>query len=143
MKEAKAHPEVFANKTIGQVADHYAAVIEKLDKRPAVIGHSFGGLLAHMFAGRGLSVATVAIDAAQRPIALSTGTAPSGPPAWKTIPSWDLIGTADHVIPPAEQLFMAQRAGAHISEINAGHLSLISHPGQVTRIIIQAARATS
>ena len=62
--EANAHPEVFANKTIGQVADHYAALIEKLDKQPAVIGHSFGGLLAQMVAGRGLSAATVAIDAA-------------------------------------------------------------------------------
>src|SRR5579871_6788517 len=41
--DAKAHPQVFANKTIGQVADHYAEVIGKLDKRPAVIGHSFGG----------------------------------------------------------------------------------------------------
>ena len=62
--EAKDHPEVFANKTIGQVADHYALVIEKLDKKPAAIGHSFGGLLAQMIAGRGLSAATVAIDAA-------------------------------------------------------------------------------
>ena len=64
VEEAKAHPEVFANKTIGQVADHYAAVIEKLDKKPAVIGHSFGGLLAQMIAGRGLSAASVVIDAA-------------------------------------------------------------------------------
>jgi pimeloyl-ACP methyl ester carboxylesterase len=64
VEEAKKHPEVFANKTIGQVADHYALVIEKLDKKPAVIGHSFGGLLAQMIAGRGLSAATVAIDAA-------------------------------------------------------------------------------
>jgi non-heme chloroperoxidase len=62
--EANAHPEVFANKTVGQVADHYAEVIGKLDKRPAVIGHSFGGLLAMIVAGRGLSIATVAIDAA-------------------------------------------------------------------------------
>jgi non-heme chloroperoxidase len=62
--EAKEHPEVFANKTVGQVADHYGEVIEKLAKRPAVIGHSFGGLLAMIVAGRGLSVATVAIDAA-------------------------------------------------------------------------------
>ena len=62
--EAKSHPEVFANKTIGQVADHYAAVIEKLARKPAVIGHSFGGLLAQMIAGRGLSAASVAIDAA-------------------------------------------------------------------------------
>ena len=62
--EAKAHPEVFANKTIGQVADHYADVIGKLAKKPAVIGHSFGGLLTQMVAGRGLSAASVAIDAA-------------------------------------------------------------------------------
>jgi non-heme chloroperoxidase len=62
--EANAHPEVFANKTITQVADHYAEVIGKLDRQPAVIGHSFGGLLAQIIAGRGLSVATVAIDGA-------------------------------------------------------------------------------
>jgi len=62
--EANAHPEVFANKTVGQVADHYAAVIGKLDKKPAVIGHSFGGLLTQIVAGRGLSAVSVAIDAA-------------------------------------------------------------------------------
>jgi len=62
--EAKEHPEVFAGKTVGQVADHYAEVISKLTKQPAVIGHSFGGLLAMILAGRGLSTATVAIDAA-------------------------------------------------------------------------------
>jgi non-heme chloroperoxidase len=64
VEEAKAHPEVFAHKTVGQVADHFAAVIGELDKKPAVIGHSFGGLLAQMIAGRGLAVATVAIDPA-------------------------------------------------------------------------------
>jgi pimeloyl-ACP methyl ester carboxylesterase len=64
VEEANAHPEVFAGKTVGQVADHYAEVIRGLDKKPAVIGHSFGGLLAQMVAGRGLSAATVAIDAA-------------------------------------------------------------------------------
>ncbi len=64
VEEAKAHPEVFANKSIGDVADHYATVIDGLNKKPAVIGHSFGGLLAQIVAGRGLSAATVAIDAA-------------------------------------------------------------------------------
>jgi non-heme chloroperoxidase len=64
VEEAKAHPEVFADKTVGQVADHYADIIAKLAKKPAVIGHSFGGLLAQMVAGRGLSAASVAIDAA-------------------------------------------------------------------------------
>jgi pimeloyl-ACP methyl ester carboxylesterase len=62
--EANAHPEVFAGKTIGQVADHYADVIGMLDRKPAVIGHSFGGLLTQIVAGRGLSAASVAIDPA-------------------------------------------------------------------------------
>ncbi|NMO51760.1 alpha/beta hydrolase [Actinoplanes sp. TBRC 11911] len=64
VEEANAHPEVFAGKTVGQVADHYDEVIGKLDKQPAVVGHSFGGLLAQILAGRGLANATVAIDAA-------------------------------------------------------------------------------
>ena len=62
--EARAHPEVFAHKTLGQVADHYAEVIGQLKKKPAVIGHSFGGLITQMVAGRGLSAASVAIDPA-------------------------------------------------------------------------------
>jgi non-heme chloroperoxidase len=62
--EAKAHPEVFAHKTVGQIADHFEAVVGMLTKRPAVIGHSFGGLLAQILAGRGVSDATVAIDPA-------------------------------------------------------------------------------
>jgi pimeloyl-ACP methyl ester carboxylesterase len=79
------------------------------------------------------------LAASQRPLAFSAASTPSGPPAWQTIPSWSVIGTADHVIPPAEQLFMSERANAHITEVNAGHLSLISDPGAVTRTIIQAA----
>jgi pimeloyl-ACP methyl ester carboxylesterase len=61
-------------------------------------------------------------------------------PAWQTIPSWDVIGTADHVIPPAEQVAMVKRAGSHITEIKAPHLSMISDPGAVTRVILNAAR---
>jgi non-heme chloroperoxidase len=62
--EANAEPDVFAGKTIGQVADHVAATIELLDRKPAVIGHSFGGLIAQVIAGRALATATVAIDPA-------------------------------------------------------------------------------
>ena len=92
----------------------------------------------------GLAPAEGAVLAAtQRPLPFSALTEPSGPPAWATIPSWDIIGTADNVIPPAEQLAMAQRAGASITEIHAPHLSMISNPGAVTRVIEQAARATS
>lgn len=91
----------------------------------------------------GLPASQAALLAAtQRPVALSAGSAPSGPPAWKTIPSWALIGTADHVIPPAEQQFMAGRAHAHITQINAGHLSLISRPDAVTNLILHAIQAT-
>jgi len=62
--EAKAHPEVFANKSVGQVADHFEDVIRGLDKKPAIIGHSFGGLLTQILAGRGRAAVSVAIDPA-------------------------------------------------------------------------------
>jgi non-heme chloroperoxidase len=62
VEDARANPDVLAKKTLKQVADHTAEIIGALDKKPAVIGHSTGGLLAQMLAGRGLSAATVAID---------------------------------------------------------------------------------
>jgi pimeloyl-ACP methyl ester carboxylesterase len=62
VEEARANPDVFANKTLGQIADHTAEVIGKLDVKPAVMGHSTGGLLTFMIADRGLSAASVAID---------------------------------------------------------------------------------
>jgi pimeloyl-ACP methyl ester carboxylesterase len=62
VEEARANPDVFAKKTLRQVADHTTEIINALDRKPAVIGHSTGGLLAQMLAGQGLSAATVAID---------------------------------------------------------------------------------
>lgn len=62
--EANAHPEVMAHKSVGQIADHFEEVIGRLQVRPALIGHSFGGLLAQILAGRGVSDATVAISPA-------------------------------------------------------------------------------
>jgi pimeloyl-ACP methyl ester carboxylesterase len=64
VEEANAHPEVFAHKTVGQVADHYDQIVRGLSLKPAIVGHSFGGLLVQILAGRGLSSATVAIDPA-------------------------------------------------------------------------------
>src|SRR3954462_6540289 len=58
VEEARAAPEVFAKKTLGQIADHTAEVIGALDKKPAVLGHSTGGLLAQILADRGLSAVT-------------------------------------------------------------------------------------
>jgi pimeloyl-ACP methyl ester carboxylesterase len=84
-----------------------------------------------------------ALAATQRPIATIALTQPTGVPAWQTIPSWAVVGTADHAIPPALQLAMAHGAHAHITEVDAAHLSMISNPGTVTNVIMQAARATS
>jgi non-heme chloroperoxidase len=64
VEEAKEHPEVFAHKSVGQIADHFDEVISALDRKPAVLGHSFGGLLTQILAGRGLPAASVAIDPA-------------------------------------------------------------------------------
>jgi pimeloyl-ACP methyl ester carboxylesterase len=86
------------------------------------------------------------LAATQRPIAASAlgepsgPSGPSGPPAWTNIPSWDVIGTADHAIPVAAQEFMAKRAHAATTEVDASHLSLISHPRTVSSVIESAAR---
>ncbi len=80
-------------------------------------------------------------EATQNPVTLSAVEAPSGPPAWAHIPSWDVVGTIDEAIPEAAQLFMANRAHAHITEVHAGHLSMVSQPGAVAAVITQAAQA--
>jgi len=79
--------------------------------------------------------------AAQRPVALAAGQEKATEPAWKTIPSWYLIGRQDRVISPAAQRFMAKRANARTTSINSSHVSYISHPRAVTKIILQAAHA--
>ena len=78
------------------------------------------------------------IVASQRPITLSANTTPSGAAAWKTLPSWAVVGTEDRVIPPDTQRSMAERAGATITEVAGSHVSMVSHP-QVTIDAILAA----
>ncbi len=78
--------------------------------------------------------------ATQRPAAAGGFAETATAAAWKTIPSWYLIGTRDTVIPPDRQRFMAERAGARTVEITASHVSLISHAGAVTALIVAAAR---
>lgn len=87
----------------------------------------------------------VAADAAvaQRPIAQAALTeAEVGPSAWAQVPSWDVVTTQDLNIPLAAQLFMAERAGAHVTEVKASHSVAVSHPGAVAGVIEEAARAT-
>jgi pimeloyl-ACP methyl ester carboxylesterase len=83
------------------------------------------------------------LAATQSPAVYSALTAPSGTPAWKTIPSWYVLGTIDKAIPTSIQLFMAQRIHAHITRVNAGHLSMVAAPGLVAKVITDAAKATS
>ena len=64
VEEAAEHPEVFAHKSVGQIADHMAAVVAGLERKPALIGHSFGGLLTQILAGRGLSAASAVMRCA-------------------------------------------------------------------------------
>ena len=91
----------------------------------------------------GVGPKTAAVLAAvQRPAALAQYGEPSGPSAWKTIPSWSLIGTLDNVIPRVLQEEMSSRAGARISRVRAGHLSLVTRPGDVTKVILSAIDAT-
>lgn len=92
----------------------------------------------------GVDEETAAVLAAvQRPAAAAQLFEPSGPPAWTSIPSWALLGTLDNVIPPALQQRMYERAGAHVTRVEAGHLSLITRPGVVVRVILSAVEATT
>jgi len=92
----------------------------------------------------GVDEETAAVLAAtQRPAAAAQLSEPSGPPAWNTIPSWALLGTLDNVIPEGVQEKMYQRAGAHISRVETGHLSLITRPRAVVRVIVSAVGATT
>jgi non-heme chloroperoxidase len=63
VEEGRARPELFAGKSVGAVTDHYATAIERLDRKPVVVGHSFGGLITQQLAGRGLASVSVPIDA--------------------------------------------------------------------------------
>jgi pimeloyl-ACP methyl ester carboxylesterase len=91
----------------------------------------------------GLPLAQARVLAATaEPLSTIALTQKSGVPAWKTIPSWAVIGTADRVILPAVQLAMAEHAHAHITKVRAPHLSMISDPGVVTQVILEAVHAT-
>ncbi|MFD9286537.1 alpha/beta fold hydrolase [Streptomyces mirabilis] len=83
-----------------------------------------------------------ALAAAQRPVTLHALTDESGAPAWKSLPSFYLLGTQDHIVPPALQRTMAKHAGARITEVRAGHLPMVTAPHAVEKLIIEADRAT-
>jgi pimeloyl-ACP methyl ester carboxylesterase len=81
--------------------------------------------------------------ATQRPWNGAALGAPSGPPAWRTLPCWYLLGAEDKAIPPATQRFMAERANATIEEVSASHASMVSQPEAATQLVLQAVEATA
>ncbi|MER6852653.1 alpha/beta hydrolase [Streptomyces flaveolus] len=83
------------------------------------------------------------LAATQRPVTPQALGEPTGTPAWKTIPSWYLVAGDDHLIPPATERYMAHRAHAHTSEVNAPHDVLLTNPGTVTHVIEDAAHTTA
>jgi pimeloyl-ACP methyl ester carboxylesterase len=101
---------------------------------------AFGSCMAN---GLPASEARV-LAAVQPPLTSLALNQKSGVPAWKTIPSWAVVGTADHAIPPADLLAMARQAHAHITMVPGGpHLVMVYAPGVVTRVILKAVHATT
>ena len=102
---------------------------------PSVVAESFAN---------GLSPEDQAlIHATQRPASFAAVVQPSGPPAWKDIPAWAIVGTEDRIIIPDSLRAMAEHAGATITEIDASHVSMVSHPGVVVEVIERALREVS
>lgn len=95
----------------------------------------------HQFAADVHPYTTHLMAATQRPVAAAALEETSGEPAWKSIPSWALVTGEDLTIPRTAQLFMAERARAHVVEIHSSHAASVSHPDDVADIIEKAARA--
>ena len=81
------------------------------------------------------------MQATQRPFSVAAFTERSGEPAWKATPSWYLVATEDHAIPPRTQRFMAERAGSTTASVKASHMPMMSLPETTTRLILQAAHS--
>lgn len=102
--------------------------------KPAVYGEAF--------AERGISRRDMAVLAAtQRPLSTHVFNEPSGTPAWSSVPSWAVVGTQDRIIPIADQISMAERAGAHVVQVEAPHLAMVTNDRAVADVIITAATA--
>ncbi|MDQ2648563.1 MAG: alpha/beta hydrolase [Actinomycetota bacterium] len=98
-------------------------------------------LFREAFAADGLASRHMAVlAAAQRPLSVQAFAMPSGDPAWADIPSWAVVGEQDRIIPAEAQREMAQRAGARVTELDAPHLSMLTHDREVARVIVRAAK---
>lgn len=101
------------------------------------------GIFREAFAGDLPRRTTSLMQATQRPFSVTAFTEASGEPAWRTVPSWYLVATNDHAIPPKTQRFMAQRAGATVDSVDASHVPMMSQPDATTRVILKAVRSVN
>lgn len=97
-------------------------------------------IFGQVFANGVSATKAAQLAAGQEPITLRALSEPSGKPAWTTLPSWYVLGTADNVIPPTLQRFMAKRAHSHITRVRSGHLAMLTHPATVAQVIETAAK---
>jgi pimeloyl-ACP methyl ester carboxylesterase len=110
------------------------------DGTPSYDGYVKKEFFREVFAGDLPPARTAVMAATQRPADVHALGQASGPPAWRGIPSWYLVARDDQLIPAAAQRFMAQRAGARVTEVRASHVAMISKPDQATSVILAAAR---
>ncbi|WP_227981266.1 alpha/beta fold hydrolase [Nocardia spumae] len=121
-----------------------ALQMKVVDDSSTAVGRNVDAYIAdasfHQVFAPDVSDATAATMLAhQKSIAASANLELSGPPAWSGTPSWYLVSAGDTVIPPAAQRSMADRIGAHTSEVQASHVALVSQPAVVADVIVAAA----
>jgi pimeloyl-ACP methyl ester carboxylesterase len=109
---------------VGSDANYLRSVLATIATSVVLVGHSYGGMVITNAAAMG---------ATQRPLAKAATVQKSGPPAWRSLPSWYMVAQDDHAIPPAAERFMARRAHAHTVEVRSSHDVMVSHPGAVTK----------
>jgi pimeloyl-ACP methyl ester carboxylesterase len=114
------------------------------DNKPEVVLYAKAAQYRDLFLSNRVTVAAAAeLAATQSPVALTAlGETTSGEPAWKKFPSWYLVSSDDHLIPPAAERFMATRAHSHIVEANTPHAAQVTNPGIVVNLIERAVAAT-
>ncbi|MFE7225023.1 alpha/beta fold hydrolase [Nocardioides sp. NPDC057577] len=141
-----------AHEPVAQLVQQFPGTMvteDALDARPYPLpGGEVGvdlylkaSIFREAFAGDLPRSTTTVMQASQRPFSLAAFTEPSGEPAWKTVPSWYLLATADKTIPPAAQEFMAKRAGAKIVKVRSSHVAHQSHPRETLALIENAVRS--
>lgn len=149
--EAGMHPNVSALVYIAARApdagEDYAALAKTFPTPPASAGIVFDGdegrlseaAFLHDFAGDLPEARAKVLYAVQEPFNKALLTGKTSQAAWRSKPSWYAVSTEDRTINPDLERFMAKRMGAKTIEVKASHLSLISHPDEITQLIIEAA----